>query len=174
MKRPYLALGSAFIAVTFLAAAQQPSKAAPWEAWRPLIGNWVGEGSPSQGDSYFSFLSDLQDRILVRKNHAEYPAAKGRPAIVHDDLMIIYGDSGAGQKAVYFDNEGHVIKYAVSFSPDKKAIVFVSPAVSGAPRYRLSYFPLDQDRVRITFEIAPPGQPEAFGLYLEGVGRRKG
>jgi hypothetical protein len=174
MKRTYLALGIGFIALALVAAAQQPAKTASWEAWRPLVGNWVGEGPSSQGASYFSFLPDLQDRILVRKNHAEYPAANGRPAIVHDDLMIIYGDSGPGQKAVYFDNEGHVIEYAVSFLPDKKAIVLVSPAVSGAPRYRLSYFPLDQDRVRITFEIAPPGQPESFGMYLEGVGRRQG
>jgi hypothetical protein len=173
MKRPYLALGSVFIAVTFLAAAQQPSKAARWEAWQPLIGNWVGEGDPGQGSSYFSFLPDLQDGILVRKNHAEYPATKDRPATVHDDLMIIYGDPEAGQKAVYFDNEGHVIEYAVSFSPDRKAILFVSPAVSGSPRYRLGYFQLDKDRYRITFEIAPPVKPEAFALYLEGIARRK-
>ncbi len=172
MKRYCVALIS-LAAFACLARAQQPPQAARWASWQSLIGFWVGEGDPSQGTSHFSFLPDLQDKVLVRKNHAEYPASKDRPAVVHDDLLIVYGDTDADRKAIYFDNEEHVIEYAVTLSPDRKSIVFVSPAAAGAPRYRLSYFEQDRDRFRITFEIAPPGQPEAFKSYLEGYARRK-
>lgn len=173
MKRSCISLVLSLVLLTCLAPAQQPSQGARWEAWQALIGFWAGEGDPSQGVSQFSFLPDLQGKILVRKNHAEYPATKDRPGVVHDDWLIVYGDTDADRKAVYFDNEGHVIDYVVSVSPDRKTIVFVSPAAAGAPRYRLGYFEQDRDRFRITFEIAPPGKPEAFALYLEGFARRK-
>jgi hypothetical protein len=168
-----LALGIGILTVNCLAPAQRASGATRWEGWQPLIGFWVGEEDSVQGSSHFSFLPDLRDKVLVRKNHAEYPATKDRPAIVHDDLMIIYGDSEADRNAIYFDNEGHVIEYTVSFSQDRKAAVFVSRATAGAPRYRLSYFQQGSNRCRITFEIAPPGKPEAFAPYLEGFARRK-
>ncbi len=173
MKRLCLALVLALGIAASSAWAQQPSPAARWEAWQSLIGFWVGEEGPGQGASQFTFLPDLQGKILVRKNHAVYPASQGRPAVIHDDLLIVYGDSDADRQAVYFDNEGHVIEYAVSVSADRKAIVFVSPAAAGAPRYRLSYFEQNRDRFRITFEIAPPGQPDAFSAYLEGFARRR-
>jgi hypothetical protein len=173
MKRSWITLVLSLVALTCLAPAQQPSQAARWEAWQSLIGFWAGEDGPGQGVSQFSFLPDLQGKIMVRKNHAEYPATKDRPAAVHDDLLIVYGDTDADRKAIYFDNEGHVIEYAVSVSADRKTIVFVSPAAAGAPRYRLSYFEQDRGRLRITFEIAPPGKPEAFAPYLEGFARRK-
>ncbi len=173
MKRSCIAFVLSLVLLTCLAPAQQSSQGARWEAWQDLIGFWAGEGDPSQGVSQFSFLPDLQGKILVRKNHAEYPATKDRPAVVHDDLLIVYGDTDADRKAVYFDNEGHVIDYVVSVSPDRRSIVFVSPAAAGASGYRLSYFEQARDRFRITFEIAPPGKPEAFALYLEGFARRK-
>jgi len=173
MKRFGAGLVMSLVAVTCFAPAQQASQAARWEGWQTLIGFWVGEGDPAQGVSHFSFLPDLQGKILIRKNHAEYPATKDRPATVHDDLLIVYGETEADRKAVYFDNEGHVIEYAVSVSADRKTIVFVSPPAAGAPRYRLSYFEQDRDRFRITFEIAPPGRPEAFAPYLEGFARRR-
>jgi hypothetical protein len=173
MKRTCIALVPTLVVAASLAWAQQPSPASRWEAWQSLIGFWVGEGGPGRGISQFSFLPDLQGKILVRKNHAEYPASQDRPAAVHDDLLIVYGDTDADRQAVYFDNEGHVIEYAVSVSADRKTIIFVSPAAAGAPRYRLSFFEQDRDRFRITFEIAPPGKPEAFATYVAGFARRR-
>lgn len=173
MNRLRLVLGIGIAASICLSAAQSPPRTASWEAWQSLIGFWVGEGDPAQGVSHFSFLPDLQGQVLVRKNHAEYPASKDRPAVVHEDLLIVYGGSDADRKAVYFDNEGHVIEYGVTVSADRKTFVLLSAAAAGSPRYRLSYSEQDRDRFRITFEIAPPGKPDAFAPYLEGTARRR-
>ena len=81
------------------------------------MGDWVGEGGrPGQGTGRFSFRWDLQKHVLVRRGSAEFPAAQGRPVTVHEDLMVIYPAPGSsGFRAVYFDNEGHVINYTISF-----------------------------------------------------------
>jgi hypothetical protein len=145
-----------------------------WGALRYLVGNWVGEGGggPGQGTGSFSFQPDVQGRVLVRRNHAEYPAAKDRPAAAHDDLMIVYRDSeeGAegGLRAIFFDNEQHVIRYNVTMFGDK--IVFTSEATRGAPRYRFTYTRVSADALRIKFEIAPPGKD--FATYIEAGARR--
>lgn len=52
-----------------------------------------GTGEPGQGVGEFSFSFDLQDKVLVRKSFAEYPATKEKPAYRHDDMMIIYKDA---------------------------------------------------------------------------------
>ena len=146
-------------------------------SWAPLnflMGEWVGEGGgePGQGSGWFTFRQDLQGAILRRENHAEYPAAKDRPAFSHDDLTIVYRDAAGKQlRASYFDNEGHVIQYVVN--PREDGVQFLSEAAPGEPRYRLTYVKAGADRVRIRFEIAPPGQPEAFRMYIEAKARRK-
>src|ERR1700693_1226171 len=62
--------------------------------WRPLeflVGHWTGEGTTADqgsGTGAFSFTPDLQNKILLRKNFAEYPKANGKSAYRHDDLMI--------------------------------------------------------------------------------------
>jgi hypothetical protein len=117
---------------------------------------------------------DLQDKVIVRKNRAEYPAAAGRPAATHDDLMVIYrAEGGAPTKAIYFDSEGHVIHYTASFSDDKGTLIFVSEAAPSTPRFRLSYRKGAEESVGIKFEVAPPGKPDAFRTYLEGRARRE-
>jgi hypothetical protein len=146
-----------------------------WEPYRFLLGDWVGDGSggPGKGSGQFSFRLDLQDKVIVRKNHAVFPAAAGRPAVTHDDLMVIYRAEGGGPtKAIYFDNEGHVIQYTASFSADQKTLVFVSEPAPAAPRFRLSYSKGEEGTVGIKFEMAPPTLPDAFRTYLEGKARR--
>lgn len=152
-----------------VALAQAPA-GDPYAALRFLIGEWVADG-PAAGDSgHFEFTSDVQGNVLIRRNHAEYPAANGRPAANHDDLMVIYREGGT--LAIYFDNEGHVIRYAVEAgAPD--AVAFVSEAASATPRYRLSYKKLPDGRLGGKFEIAPPGKPEEFKTYLEWTAKRK-
>ena len=155
-------------------SAQQPAIPVNWNGFRFLLGEWVGEGSgdPGQGTGGFTFTFDLQNAILVRKNYADYPATKDRPAFSHNDLMIMYRE-GEKFKAVYFDNEQHIINYTVSFSKDSSAVVFVSDVISGAPRFRLTNTKQGTDSMKIAFEIAPPGQPEAFNHYIDAVARRK-
>ncbi len=147
-----------------------------WSDFRFLVGEWVGEGEggPGKGSGGFTLTPDLGGKILVRSNHAEYPAAGGRPAVVHDDLMVIHpSKNGRGARADYWDNEGHVIRYAVTPSGDGKGLVFLSDAATGEPRFRLSYAEVERGLVTIKFEIAPPGKPEAFKAYLEAKVRRK-
>lgn len=154
--------------------AQESAKA--WASFEYLLGDWVGEGGgqPGQGTGGFTFLPDLQNHILVRKNHAAYPATKDRPAFTHDDLMVVYRDSDhAPPRAVYFDSEGHVIHYSVTASADHKTIEFVSEALPSSPRYRLTYFVTGGDALTLKFEIAPPGKPDSFSTYIEAKAKRK-
>jgi hypothetical protein len=146
-----------------------------WDSWRFLLGEWIGEGGgkPGQGYGNFSFDFDLQEQILVRRNHMGYPATNDQPAIVHDDLLIIYPGTGATTQAIYFDNEGHVIHYKAELSQDQKALMFLSDPTESMPQFRLTYLKTGEDILTVRFEIAPPGRPGAFIVYAEGIGRRK-
>jgi hypothetical protein len=156
-------------------SASPADKPAGWGPVEYLVGDWTGEGGggPGQGSGSFSFKPDLQGKILVRKNRAEYPATKERAAFVHDDLMVVYRDAPeAGLYAIYFDSEGHTIRYEVQAPPDGGEVVFVSGAEPSAPRYRLTYTRVEQNRLKIKFEIAPPGKSEQFTTYIEAGARR--
>jgi len=149
--------------------AQQNST---WEKWNWLIGSWTGEGSgiPGQGGGFFTFKLDLDKAILVRSSHSEYPATENKPAINHDDLMIIYPDyTGNPLKAIYFDNEGHTINYSVTY-PDK-TIILTSEKIPGVPVFRLTYTLLDNETVNTKFEMSKDG--ENFMTYVEGKSKKK-
>jgi hypothetical protein len=140
-----------------------------WEKWNHLIGEWVGEGGgqPGQNEGRFSFQTDLDGKILVRRNHTVFPATTNSPATIHDDLMIVYPEGqGTSQEAIYFDNEGNTIKYKVSFSDN--SVVLTSELSANAPRFRLTYASIDNRTVNITFEIAPPQSPGTFKVYVSG------
>jgi hypothetical protein len=174
MTRFTWALGVAVVLPWVGAVAAGGAEEDPWADFRFLIGSWVSEGRPEEGSGRFTLEPDLGGKILVRRNTAELPAAKGRPASKHDDLMIIYREPG-GQtvRASYFDNEGHVIQYAVRSLPDKKGLVFVSNPEPSRPRFRLTYTRVERERVAVKFEIAPPGKADEFKTYLEGTVRRQ-
>lgn len=150
--------------------AAQAQKKDVWVAWQPFLGTWVGAGSgqPGQGSGEFTFVPELQDAVLVRHSYAEYPASKDKPAYRHDDLMVIYAN---GTRADYWDNEEHVIHYAVDVSEGK--LVFLSDAAQPGPRYRLTYVKTAADVLKLTFEIAPPDQPTAFKTYITSEAKRK-
>jgi hypothetical protein len=138
-----------------------------------LAGDWTGEDGKGQGTGAFSFRFELDDHVLVRRNHADLPAMNGRPAARHDDLMVVY--PGAGKKeAVYWDNEGHVLRYTADLSADGKVLTFVTAPVASAPRFRLTYTKTSDTTLDIRFEIAPPQNPEGFTPYLSGRARRSG
>lgn len=145
-----------------------------WGALRSLIGNWKGEGggAPGQGGGGFSFQTELNGKILVRKSWADYPAAKDRPAYRHDDLLIVFREpdehSEGALKAVYFDSEGHVIRYGVTMFGDR--IVFATDPDQPGPHYRFTYEQDNNDTLRMKFEVAPPGRD--FSTYLQGEAKR--
>lgn len=138
-----------------------------WGAWSRLIGNWTGEGNgkPGTGGGFFSFSTDLDNNILVRKSHSEYPAAENKPKIIHDDLMIIYKDfAGKASKAIYFDNEGHTINYNITYTDS--SIILTGEKVKNTPVFRLSYIWLHENSINVKFEFSKDG--ENFSTYIEG------
>jgi hypothetical protein len=157
-------------------SAQVPSSKTALDDLKFLIGDWeaVGGGDPGVGKGGFSFTLDLQSKIIIRRSYADYPATTNRPAMRHDDLMVIYFDESAHQTfANFFDTEGHQIKYRVTTSADRQSVVFMSEPVQSQPRYRLSYTASRDGNLNGTFDIAPPGQPETFKNYLQWTGRKK-
>ncbi len=159
---------------TSAAHAQGPAGNTAWAPLEFLVGEWTGEGSgdPGQGAGGFTFKWDLDKKVLLRTNFADYPASKERPAFSHRDLMVIYADSAGGSlRAIYFDNEGHVINYAVRTSQNPYLVEFVSDPTPKSPGYRLSYGKTGDAAVTIKFDIAPPGQ--AFSTYIEARAHRK-
>ena len=154
---------------------EQAGPNAGLDSLRFLLGKWVGEGSSDagQGSGYFTFEEGLQGKVLVRKNHSEYPATKDRPAYAHDDLLIVYADASTRQtRAFYTDSEGHVINYAASVSGDGKGVVFLSDTRDAGPRYRLTYSLTQPDRISLTFEVAPADRPDQFRTFIDGKVRR--
>ncbi len=141
-----------------------------WKAFRFLIGEWTGEGGGAQGGT--AFKMDLDDQVMIRNNWAEYPPANGRPAVSHSDLMIIFPENNS-VKAIYFDNEGHVIHYTASFSSDSSNLYLTGDVIPSSPRFRFIYTKISNDKLKATFEIAPPGKPEDFSKYVEGVLKKK-
>jgi len=161
--------------VCLFASIDRPA-AAPADVWAPLqflVGRWVGEGSgqPGQGVGPCSFAFELDRRVLVRRSRVEYPATAARPAFVHEDLMIHYRQ-GEALRAIYFDNEDHVIEYTGQLAADNQGVTFVTSASAPGPRFRLSYAKRPDGTLAVKFEIAPPGKPDAFAVYTEGVARR--
>jgi hypothetical protein len=159
------AIASLLIAVGLLPAQGTSDPAARWKPIEFLFGNWTARGggaSTGQGVGDFSFEPQVNRQIVVRKNFAEYtsgPEAGTR----HDDLMIIYADPpGQPLHAIYFDSEGHTIRYIVKTASSNSAI-FESDGTQPGPRYRLSYLLRDKE-LEGKFEVAPPGAE--FKTYL--------
>ncbi len=174
MSRVLTAAIAAFL-LPALISAQESKDLDAWASWQFLVGEWAGEGGgePGRGTGAFSFHFDLQGKVLVRRNRADYLATKDRPAYSHEDLMVVYMEPGGAARAIYFDNEGHVIHYTAAFSEEDRSLTFLSGALPAAPRFRLTYTKKDKDGLAIKFEIAPPGKPDAFSIYLQADARRK-
>jgi len=159
------------LAIVASLGAQAPAPAADSFAdLRFLVGEWTGEGEGKPGASSggASFRFELDGKVLVRHNVAEVAAGHGRPASRHEDLMTVFVEGGQ-LKAFYLDNEGHVIRYLVTSRPE--AVTFTSEPAPG-PRFRLTYLKKSDSLVTLRFELASPGQPEAFATYIEATTRK--
>jgi hypothetical protein len=158
-------------------SAQQTRRADNWGPWVFLMGQWEGDvgGQPGPGTGEFAFYFELDGKVMVRKSRMDFPATKDRPAFSHEDLMVIYLQPGesASRRAIYFDNEDHVIEYTAEFSAERGTFTFLSEAAPSTSRQRLTYTREGADRLSIKFEIAPPGKPEAFSTHVEGSAHRK-
>ncbi len=160
----------AFCGFMTLCHGQQGSA---WNKWNWLMGEWSGEsdGQTGRGGGTFSLNPGLDNKILIRKNHAEYPATDNKPQIIHEDLMIVYLDpTGNPSNAVYFDNEGHTINYAIAYP--NKSIVLTSDKTKNAPVFRVTYELIDNQSIKVKFEMSQDG--ETFLTYTEGKCKRTG
>lgn len=173
-RRTILCLG--FLLLPAFAAAQQTKDLDVWGPYKFLVGTWTaeGHGESGEGKGGFSFRLELQGKVLVRRNRLEFPATPQRPAFTHEDLLVVYRDADTTpNRAIYFDSEGYVIHYAATFSEEGKVLTFLSDASPQAPRQRLTYVQNADGTLKVKFEIAPPGKPEAFTTHVEGVAHRK-
>jgi len=103
-----------------------------------LLGQWWADqkfGEPAGG---FTFASQLQSRIIVRTNYADYPATDERQAYRHEDLMVIYCDENQTLRADYYDSEGHVIRYSGQVI-EKNRVVCTSEPTGSGPGFRFTY-----------------------------------
>ncbi len=167
----FLAVCAAAVSTGSPAGAAVPKGLEPL---RFLLGDWQadGGGKPGEASGGFTFAPSLQDRVIVRTNYAEYPAAGDKPSSRHDDLMVLYATESGEFRADYYDSEGHVIHYAGS-TPSVGELTLVSEVVRGAPRFRLSYKLGADGKLDGRFEVAPPGQPDSFAPYLAWTARRQ-
>jgi len=164
------------VVVAALSLAGTAALAAEPVALQPfafLVGEWraSGSGKPGAASGTAVFARGLQDRVIVRTSYAEYPPTAGKPGSRHDDLTIIYAESGGGVRADYYDSEGHVIRYVVT-SPAAGQAVFVSEALGREPRARLSYALETTGVLKGEFAVAPAGSRDAFTPYLTWESRK--
>jgi len=87
------------------------------------------------------------------------------------DVMYVHQDAqNQPLKAIYFDNEGHVIHYDVS-TPDSTTAKFISGASPSGPQFQLIYH-LKDAVMSGKFQMRMPGQAE-WKSYLEWTGAKK-
>jgi hypothetical protein len=147
-------------------AAPDTAKQGTWSKLHFLLGSWTAAAKDTphgEGTGGFSFEPQLNQNIVVRHNHAAY--ASGTK---HDDLMIVYVES-ATPRAIYFDTEGHVIHYNLTFPAENKAVFESDPSQPGA-RYRLTYW-TEGANLQGKFEVAPPGAD--YKTYLQWTSKRE-
>jgi hypothetical protein len=158
-----------------LAAAPAAAGAAdPWAPLRFLVGAWkVESGGGRPGEAVgggFTFAIDLDGKVAIRRSRSEYAARPGQAkGTVHEDLMVIY-PKGNGLQALYWDDEGHVIRYAVR--SEAGTLIFESDPGAPGPRFRLVHARRGAEVVEIAFSIAMPGK--GFEPYVTGLARRVG
>jgi|SRR5271170_4012982 len=174
MKRLRLAMFLAPLILSLGAAAQQPSST---DAFKPLAflqGTWEAKTNGSSGvnsNGKYSFGLELKNHVMAR--HAvSLESCKGPESYdcKHGDLLYIYPECEGVLHAIYFDNEGHVIKYNVT-TPNATTAVFQSDGSLPGPQFQLIY-ERKGDTMFGKFQMHMPGQNE-WKSYIEWSGDKK-
>lgn len=148
----------------------------PWAALSFLEGTWdahtQGGSAKAHSSGRYTFSPDLKHHVLVRRTD-DGTSCTGPASFdcLHSDLLYVYQD-GQEQplKAIYFDNEGHVLHYDVS-TPDSTTAIFISKASPSGPQFQLIYH-LKDAVMSGKFQMRMPGQVE-WKSYLEWAGAKK-
>lgn len=169
---------AAFLLAAALAQCNQTLAAPtdPWKALGFLEGTWEahtqGGSANAQGNGTYTFKLELKHHVLVR--YSSDSAACGGPKefdCEHSDVLYVYQEAeGQPLKAIYFDNEGHVIHYEVSTDNSTKAMFISDPSQPG-PQFRLVY-ELKDAVMSGKFQMRMRGQAN-WKSYLEWTGAKK-
>jgi len=141
-----------------------------WKKLDFLLGEWTGSAGEKDtplgaGRGSFSFEPELKQKIIVRHNHAGYDSGAQ-----HDDLMVIYLDApNDTPRAIYFDTEGHVIRYSLAF-PSANRVVFETDGAQPGPKYRLTYW-MEGESLKGRFEVAAASSE--YKTYLSWTSKRQ-
>ena len=172
MKTFLIALCAAAALPAFAQTAAPPA-ADPWAPLAFLEGTWSAKATRPDGvavDASYLFRRELKGHVMARR--AVSTTACTGPASFdcdHSDELIVYAEPGQPLHALYVDNEGHVIHYAVS-TPAPDNAVFLSEPGAG-PRFRLEY-KLDHGVMTGRFQVQMPGQAD-WHAYLEWSGPKR-
>jgi len=165
-----------FLAISASAQNSAQPQVSPFQQLSFLLGTWeaktVNTPDVTAGGSY-TFQLELNSHILARHSFSNTATCKA-PAdfnCEHGDLLYIYADApGQPPRAIYFDNEGHVIHYTVT-APSPTSAEFLSDSAQPGPQFRLLY-ELKDTVMSGKFQIRMPGQQD-WHSYLEWAGSRK-
>lgn len=151
-----------------LPAQSVPAKADPFQSLLFLEGTWQARATRPDGvlvNGTYSFALDLKGTVLARHDLSQ-TSCKGPSGFdcEHGDLLYVYPEGGV-LKAIYFDNEGHVINYGVK-PTSANAVEFLSEGPG--PQFRLAY-ELKGGVMSGRFQMRVPGQA-AWRSYLEWSG----
>ncbi len=153
------------------AAAAQTGGGNPLDVLSFLEGRWEAKTSAAgaaAATGTYSFQRDLGGHILARHSSADTCKGPSEFDCSHGDLLYVYSEApGQPLKAIYFDNEGHVIHYNVSVTAPGR-VTFLSDDSQPGPKFRLVY-----ERTGGTmagkFQMQMPGKTE-WNSYLEWSG----
>ena len=174
--RPILAAAFLLAFVFPQTNVQRSADADPLKPLAFLEGTWQaktqsGSASADVAGTY-SFERELKGHVLARRTQS-VAGCKGPSAFdcEHSDLLYIYpGPDHKSLKAIYLDNEGHVIHYDVS-TTDSTTAQFLSDSSTPGPQFRLVY-ELKSGVMSGKFQVRPPGQPD-WKSYLEWSGEKR-
>ena len=169
--------GTALLALGVILGAQPRTApvADPWQALRFLAGTWEartqGGAAGAAGSGTYTFHFELRGHVLVRRAESANCSGPAGFDCEHNDLLYIYVEPpGQSPRAIYFDNEGHVIHYEIA-TPAPDAAVFTSTPTGAGPQFRLVYR-LKGKVMEGKFQMRAPGAAD-FRSYLEWSGERK-
>ena len=154
-----------------LAQTTAPPAASSWASLEFLNGTWT---AVAQGDAgaissgTYTFRLELNRHVLARYSTKD-AGCRGPSSFdcEHGDMLYVYEEApGRKLKAIYFDNEGHVIHYDVT-TPTPATAIFLSEPAPG-PRFRLEY-ELKGSIMNGKFQVQIPGQSD-WKSYLEWSG----
>lgn len=150
-----------------------------------LLGTWSAETAATgmaaaQVFGTYTFSRDLAGHAMQRTGTVAICKGPQDFDCNHHDQLTIFPDPNgmaahhSSLFALYLDNEGHVIYYAIT-TPDPHTVVFNSQGLPSAPKYRLIYHLEGNGPKAIMsgkFQFAPPGSDD-YRSYLEWSGTKQ-